>query len=762
MKMERTTGFCLRNVRLAAIGCGALLMLTHAAKAQLILNEANAVGADQFVDVDPEKPYEGFDFGIAAYSGNDNSETDPVQPGNPFPLDVNDNPSITQTTLPNGWDRSQPTGWARIEGNGGDWMELVVTQDHTDLRGYTLYFENDENFNFVIGENPDERGFIKFLNNKDFADLRAGTIITISEDASVNEIRDQYSANPNYALFPSHDTGFDYDLSSDPTFDPFQSDDWHVHFWVDESKTDNGLPTEYFAPFSDAKVDNDEWTLWIFDSTNTAAQAEAEDPSVSTISDLTTGLIQGPIGESQPDWGTNTGGGNVNNQELLSMNADPSDAATSADFEDVDFSTFGRPNLYNDTTEDTLDGVQDFSALRDPVLSGTHDWAATGTANFGTASNWVNARSGATPASGPAADWTGRLANDAGGAKVAQVTSNTTVSFINVMASSGTMKLEVQSGATLSVSGGSQPGRVLAMAGGLVQVDGVIDAHVVEGFTDAVISGTGSITGDLVNSGGVIQPGSGNGGVLSVGGNFVQDADGTLLVDLTGSGSAAFGSLAVTGTATVDGLLEIALGGFTPLNGATFTVLSSAGLTDLGITLAGDITGFTLSVVNNSDLVLSYEGTSLNPDFDNNGSLGCGDIDLLTAAVASMGNDPAFDLNGDGSVNLEDRDAWLALAGAANLDSQTPYLIGDANLDGSVDISDFNIWNSNKFTSTPAWCAGDFSADGSVDASDFNLWNGNKFRSSADGAVVPEPQLAMMVLGMLAGLPWLRRRSFAR
>ncbi len=760
--MERLRRTGVLELRLIVTSGYLMLLLAHAAEAQLILNEANAVGADQFVDVDPEKPYEGFDFGIVTYSGNDNSETNPSDPGNPFPLDVNDNPSITQTTLPNGWDRSQPTGWARIEGNGGDWMELVVTQDHTDLRGYTLFFQNDEDFDFQIGENPDERGFIKFLNNKDFADLRAGTIITISEDASVNEIRDQYSANPNYALFPPHDTGFDYDLSSDPTFDPFQGDDWHVHFHVDESRTDNGLDTEYFAAFSDAKVDNDEWTLWIFDSTNTAAQAESEDPSVVTVSDLTTGLVQGPIGESQDDWGANTGGGNVNNQELLSMNADPSDAATSADFEDVDFSTFGRPNMYNDATEDTLDGVQDFSALRDPVLSGTHDWAAAGTSDFGAAGNWINARSGATPASGPAATWTGRLANDAGGAKIAQVTSNTSVSFINVMASSGTMKLEVQAGTTLTVTGGDQPGRVLAMAGGLVQVDGTIDAQVVEGFAGAVISGTGSITGDLANSGGIVQPGSGAGGVLSVGGDFVQDAEGTLLVDLTGSSSGAFGSLAVAGTATVDGLLEIALGGFTPLNGASFTVLSSAGLTDLGITLTGDVNGFSLSVVNNMDLVLSYTGSSLSPDFDNDGLLGCSDIDLLTAAVANMGNDPAFDLTGDGSVNLADRDAWLALAGAANLDSQNPYLVGDANLDGSVDTSDFNIWNSNKFTGTAAWCSGDFSADGSVDTSDFNLWNSNKFRSSADGAMVPEPSSALYLLGMLATIPIFRPKRPTR
>ena len=40
---------------------------------------------------------------------------------------------------------------------------------------------------------------------------------------------------------------------------------------------------------------------------------------------------------------------------------------------------------------------------------------------------------------------------------------------------------------------------------------------------------------------------------------------------------------------------------------------------------------------------------------------------------------------------------WPALA---NLASGNSYLMGDANLDGVVDVSDFNAWNSNKFTST--------------------------------------------------------------
>ena len=63
----------------------------------------------------------------------------------------------------------------------------------------------------------------------------------------------------------------------------------------------------------------------------------------------------------------------------------------------------------------------------------------------------------------------------------------------------------------------------------------------------------------------------------------------------------------------------------------------------------------------------------------------------------------------------------------------SPYLRGDANLDGVVDGSDFGLWNSHKFTSTLLWDQGNFNGDDAVDGSDFGIWNSNKFTSS-DGA----------------------------
>ncbi len=140
------------------------------------------------------------------------------------------------------------------------------------------------------------------------------------------------------------------------------------------------------------------------------------------------------------------------------------------------------------------------------------------------------------------------------------------------------------------------------------------------------------------------------------------------------------------------------------------------------------------------------------PDFNEDGIHDCADVDALVAEIAAATGSYSFDVTGDGVLNKADLDAWLAQAGAANLASGNPYLPGDANLDGAVDASDFNSWNSNRFSQTVAWCSGDFNADGAVDASDFNIWNSHKFTSSDGGAAVPEPSMGVIGIATLIGL----------
>ena len=152
-----------------------------------------------------------------------------------------------------------------------------------------------------------------------------------------------------------------------------------------------------------------------------------------------------------------------------------------------------------------------------------------------------------------------------------------------------------------------------------------------------------------------------------------------------------------------------------------------------------------------TDSVAELVGLPATPacDFDSDGDCDGDDIDALIENIAVGPADPGtYDLTGDGQVTIADRDEWLALAGAENLVSQNPYLLGDANLDGTVDGGDFLAWNTNKFTAGAAWTAGDFNADGTIDGGDFLIWNNNKFMTS-DVNVVPEPSAVVMLIGAL-------------
>ncbi len=75
---------------------------------------------------------------------------------------------------------------------------------------------------------------------------------------------------------------------------------------------------------------------------------------------------------------------------------------------------------------------------------------------------------------------------------------------------------------------------------------------------------------------------------------------------------------------------------------------------------------------------------------------------------------------------------------------------GDATLNGITDVQDFNVWNTNKFTSPTEWTTANFNGDSGTDVRDFNIWNSNKFTSvsdpeaaSAEGDSEPSTQIEL-------------------
>ena len=166
--------------------------------------------------------------------------------------------------------------------------------------------------------------------------------------------------------------------------------------------------------------------------------------------------------------------------------------------------------------------------------------------------------------------------------------------------------------------------------------------------------------------------------------------------------------------------------------------LDGDGVTELAVGASLDNTGGT---DRGAVHVLFMQRGKLTGDFNDDGFLDLLDIDALVVAIAGGSNPAAFDLDGNGLVNLADLDAWLVEAGNANLGPGRVYLLGDANLDSVVDAQDFIVWNSNKFTLVAAWSRGDFNADGVVDAQDFILWNSHKFQSAdVNQPIVVVPQ----------------------
>ncbi len=91
------------------------------------------------------------------------------------------------------------------------------------------------------------------------------------------------------------------------------------------------------------------------------------------------------------------------------------------------------------------------------------------------------------------------------------------------------------------------------------------------------LGGHGSITGDVTNDAGTVQPG-GTVGILTVSGNYVQGANGTLVIEITPDPTPGTGSseLLVGGTATLDGALGILMDPGTYLKN-TYTLVHAGG-----------------------------------------------------------------------------------------------------------------------------------------------------------------------------------------
>jgi pectate lyase len=224
----------------------------------------------------------------------------------------------------------------------------------------------------------------------------------------------------------------------------------------------------------------------------------------------------------------------------------------------------------------------------------------------------------------------------------------------------------------------------LSLSGGAV-----LAQEVMVGFLGQV-EGTGTLTGNLTNSGAIL-PGN-SPGQLAIAGNYTQNADGVLSIDL--ASAASYDKLIVQGDVDLAGLLEVnLLENYMPGEGATFDVLD-------------------------------WTGSSSNA------------FDML--ALPDLGGALAWDTS------------LLASQGVLSVIASAPILAGDYNNDGKVDAADYTVWRDALHSG--AALQNETASLGIVDADDYDAWKAN-FGVMAElggGAVGAVPEPGSLVLAAVA------------
>ncbi len=246
-----------------------------------------------------------------------------------------------------------------------------------------------------------------------------------------------------------------------------------------------------------------------------------------------------------------------------------------------------------------------------------------------------------------------------------------------------------------------------------------------------------------------------------------------------GSTLAVTGPFTATGQAIVKtgpGTLAVPAFSATSLNVAEGTARmdatpSSPATTVSSLNIAGGSTPTAKLDLTRGALVIDYTGGPNSP------------FETTRQQIASAYNGGAWTGNGITSSNANNTTHGIGYAEASSLSTIPPVFgtvdaeailvrttrYGDANLDGLVNLADFNALASNFGSTSSNWTQGDFNYDGNTNLADFNRLASN-FGLSAAGpdvtpedwsalaSAVPEPTGATVALGAVAALATLRRR----
>ena len=323
-----------------------------------------------------------------------------------------------------------------------------------------------------------------------------------------------------------------------------------------------------------------------------------------------------------------------------------------------------------------------------------------------------------------------------------------------------------QTGGALNVSGNMHLGRASAqnnfysISGGTIDVGGNLTVAQLSNRTSAsptdpwagtvskgtlTIGGTADIAvvGQLSNSAGFTPTSGVNSGIAQPGGvGRIEMNDGTLTAGSFLNGSAANADPSHAGS------------------GASATYVQTGGTASVGhVTGTGNVSvsGGTMNVGSLKQSAVTVTGGAVNvaangtstgtSDITSVTISGSGKVDLANNSLVTSGT-PGSTIRqylqtgysgGSWTGNGLTSSSAAASPGSRALGHTTDgsgvttvkYTVaGDANLDGSADGSDFNVWNANRFQAG-VWDQGDLNYSDTVDGSDFNIWNANRFQSVA-------------------------------
>jgi hypothetical protein len=185
--------------------------------------------------------------------------------------------------------------------------------------------------------------------------------------------------------------------------------------------------------------------------------------------------------------------------------------------------------------------------------------------------------------------------------------------------------VSVFSGAELNMNSTSTYQQV----SGITQVDGTISGGATLQLLAGRLRGSGTIVSPVAVTSASVEPGSGV-GTLAIQGGYSQAASGSLNVELSGTAANQFDVLAVTGSATLAGTLNVGLvGGFAPQVGQQFTVLTATSVVNNnGLTLGGGAANAFSLIVNSNSVVLKVINAGTAGDYNFDGAVNAADYVL--------------------------------------------------------------------------------------------------------------------------------------